>query len=47
MIYGPPGIGKTSTVKVIAKELGYQLLEINANDNRSRKVVEGVLRDLC
>ncbi len=32
MIYGPVGIGKTLVVKLIAKQLGLELLERHAND---------------
>jgi replication factor C subunit 1 len=45
-VSGTPGIGKSSAVKIIAKELGYNLLEMNASDNRSKKTIEGLLKDL-
>jgi len=37
LLSGQPGIGKTSAVKVIAKELGYDVVEFNASDTRSKK----------
>lgn len=45
MISGPPGIGKSTAAKVIAKELGFSVLELNASDNRSKKTVENLLKD--
>ena len=47
LVSGPPGIGKSSSVKIIAKELGFSTLELNASDNRSKKTIEGLLKDLC
>lgn len=35
LISGPPGIGKTTTVKVVCEELDYQVYELNASDNRN------------
>eukprot|EP01063_Lacrimia_lanifica_P020490 TRINITY_DN2778_c0_g2_i1.p1 TRINITY_DN2778_c0_g2~~TRINITY_DN2778_c0_g2_i1.p1 ORF type:complete len:904 (+),score=374.67 TRINITY_DN2778_c0_g2_i1:43-2712(+) len=36
-ISGPPGIGKTTTSTLVAKECGYDILELNASDHRSQK----------
>ena len=47
MISGPPGIGKSSMVRIIAKELGYGIMEINASEKRSKNVIESMLKDLC
>jgi replication factor C subunit 1 len=46
MISGPPGIGKSSMVRIISKELGFGLIEINASDKRSKTVIENMLKDL-
>lgn len=35
LISGPPGIGKTSCVRILAKGLCYNPLEFNASDCRS------------
>jgi len=39
-LYGPPGTGKTVSVQTVAKELGYDLLEINASDYRTKNRLE-------
>lgn len=44
MLYGPPGIGKTTAAHLAAKLEGYDILESNASDTRSKKLVEGGLR---
>jgi DNA polymerase III delta prime subunit len=33
-LIGPPGVGKTSGVHVIGRELGYKIIEVNASDDR-------------
>lgn len=43
LIVGPPGIGKTSTVHVIARELGYKVAEHNASDTRSISLLRGMI----
>ncbi|TVY89975.1 Replication factor C subunit [Lachnellula willkommii] len=40
MIYGPPGIGKTTSAHLAAKLAGYDVLESNASDSRSKKLVD-------
>ncbi len=42
-ISGPPGIGKTSTVTVIARDLGFDVIELNASDARSKLAIKDVL----
>jgi len=42
LISGPPGIGKTSCVRIIAKGLSYNSLEFNASDCRSLKLIKEV-----
>ncbi len=41
LIHGPAGTGKTSSVYALANELDYELLEINASDQRNKdKIIE-------
>ena len=42
IITGPPGIGKTTTVHLIAKSLGYKVKEYNASDTRSVSMLRGL-----
>lgn len=45
LLSGPPGLGKTTLAHVCAKQAGFEVLEINASDDRSRDVVKGRIRD--
>jgi replication factor C subunit 1 len=40
LISGPPGIGKTTSAHLMAKSAGYNPIELNASDARSKKLVE-------
>jgi replication factor C subunit 1 len=44
MIHGPPGIGKTTAAHLVAKLEGYDIVERNASDTRSKKLIEDGLR---
>lgn len=44
MLTGPPGLGKTTLAHVCAKRAGYEIIEINASDDRSRDVVKNRIR---
>lgn len=43
LITGPPGIGKTTTVHLIAESLGYKVKEYNASDTRSVSMLRGLM----
>ncbi len=39
LLYGPPGSGKTSLVNAVAHQFGWELIELNASDFRSREAI--------
>jgi replication factor C large subunit len=39
LLYGPPGVGKTTLVQVTAREFNYDLVEMNASDTRTEEKV--------
>jgi replication factor C subunit 1 len=46
IVHGPPGIGKTTAAHLAAKLAGYDILESNASDTRSKKLVETGLNEV-
>mmetsp|Transcript_49385 Transcript_49385/g.55895 ORF Transcript_49385/g.55895 Transcript_49385/m.55895 type:complete len:1157 (+) Transcript_49385:190-3660(+) len=46
LLSGPPGIGKTTTAYLVAKEDGRDVLEFNASDVRSKKALQSAIGDL-
>ncbi|PSR90554.1 replication factor RFC1 C terminal domain-domain-containing protein [Coniella lustricola] len=46
ILSGPPGIGKTTSAHLAAKLAGYDVVESNASDTRSKKLVENGVSDL-
>lgn len=46
IIHGPPGIGKTTAAHLAAKLAGYDVIESNASDTRSKKMVENGFGDV-
>jgi replication factor C large subunit len=40
LILGPPGTGKTTLVHAVAKDFGYEVLELNASDVRTKTKLE-------
>ncbi len=43
LLYGPPGIGKTTIAYLAAKKLGYDIVEMNASDLRNKAGIASVL----
>jgi len=41
LLTGPPGIGKSTLIRIVAKELGYHIAESNASDARTASVLRG------
>ncbi|CUS13516.1 unnamed protein product [Tuber aestivum] len=46
LIHGPPGLGKTTLAHVAARQAGYDVVEVNASDERSAGVVKGRIKDI-
>ncbi|KAK4057026.1 DNA replication factor C complex subunit Rfc1 [Microbotryomycetes sp. JL221] len=44
LISGPPGIGKTTAAHLVAKMHGFDVLELNASDVRSKKLLESAFK---
>ena len=47
LLSGPPGIGKTSTAKLVCELVGYTVLEFNASDTRGKNAVEEMASGLA
>lgn len=43
LLYGPPGLGKTTLAHIIARHAGYNVVELNASDDRSPEVFKTTL----
>lgn len=43
IIHGPVGIGKTSILYALAREIGYEIIELNASDSRNKDSIKSIL----
>ncbi|KAL1123083.1 hypothetical protein AAG570_002171 [Ranatra chinensis] len=46
LLSGPPGVGKTTTAYLVCKELGMDIVEFNASDTRSKKLLSQEVSEL-
>ena len=46
LLIGPPGVGKTTIVKILSSLLNYDLIELNASDTRSGTQLEKLINPL-
>lgn len=45
VLSGPPGVGKTTAAHLVSKLEGYDVVEMNASDTRSKKLLEVGFKD--
>ncbi|MDO8556368.1 MAG: replication factor C large subunit [Nanoarchaeota archaeon] len=43
LLYGPPGTGKTAMAYALAKDLDYEVIEINASDTRNKEAMQNIV----
>lgn len=46
MYLGPPGIGKTTAAHLVCELEGWEAIEFNASDTRSKKALQGMVQVL-
>lgn len=47
LLAGPPGCGKTTLMRVLANHCKYEIVEINASDDRSANHLISKLEDIA
>ncbi len=43
LVYGPTGIGKSAAIRLLAKENGWNIIELSASDYRDKESISGML----
>jgi replication factor C large subunit len=43
IIYGPPGIGKTSAAYALANDMGWETIELNASEQRTADIIQKIV----
>ncbi|XP_054268631.1 replication factor C subunit 1 [Macrosteles quadrilineatus] len=46
LLSGPPGVGKTTSAHLVCKELGFDIVEFNASDTRSKRLLHEEVSEL-
>ena len=46
LLSGPPGVGKTTTAHLVSKELGFDVVEMNASNTRSKRMLGECVGDI-
>ena len=46
LLSGPPGVGKTTTAYLVSKELGFDVVEMNASDARNKNMLRERVSDI-
>jgi len=47
LFVGPPGIGKTTTARIIADKLNAEMIELNASDDRGIDIIRTKIKDFA